>query len=209
MPQQPLNEQFESAKATPNPFDGLYRIAESLRGVGLSQLDIYRIFADRLHQHTEDDLFGDAMADVLDCIWGGGWGKLAPELFDDPLTSERIGIVSVDIDTPTVESDNWEMVIEHPHIYLRFEIDGPQIVHGFLAFLRKHLNSSEFAELRLGTFGFGSASVSIIKDDEFPNRFFLCVLSGDGAVRYTLNVNELGDYIGALLRAAEGLPHSL
>lgn len=120
-----------------------------------------------------------------------------------PLTSEKIGIVSVDIDEPTANSDKWEMAIDHPHVYLRFKIHGPQIVHDFLAFLRGNLNKSEYSELRLGALG--SAAVSIIKDDEFPNRFFLCVLSDDGAVRYTLNVNELGDYIGGVMRAADGL----
>lgn len=205
MRQQSLREQIESARAAPNPFDALYAIAKSLRDVGLSQLDIYRIFADFRRQHEHDVPFGDAIADVLDCIWGGGWGKHAPELFDTPLTSERPGIVSVDADEPTADSDKWGMEIDHPDLYLRFEIDGPQVVHDFLAFMRRNLNTSAYAELELGTLR--SATVSIIKDDEFPNRFFLCVFADDGAVRYTLNVDELGDYIGGLTRAADSLPN--
>ena len=119
---------------------------------------------------------------------------------------ERVGIVSVDVDEPTGDSDRCEMTIDHPGIYLRFMIDGPQSVHDFLAFLRGHLNKREYAELKLGAAG--TAVVSIIKDDEFPNRYFLCVLSDDGAVRYTLNVYEPGDCIGGLMRAADGCPNA-
>ncbi|MDF1744893.1 MAG: hypothetical protein P1V19_14450 [Gimesia sp.] len=207
MPRQSLEEQLEDARSTDNPFESLYDIAKSLRDIGLSQLDLYCIFIELFHKHQadEDETFYDTITDILDCIWCGGWGK-DRELFDEPLSDEQTGIVSIEIDEPTADSDKWEMSINHPHIYLRCEIYGPQIVHDFLAFMRSNLNKSEYTELKLGTLG--SAVVSIIKDDEFPNRFFLCILSDSGTVRYTLNVNELGDYIGGLMQATDDLPYT-
>lgn len=207
MPRQSLEEQFENARSTDNPFESLYNIAKSLRDIGLSQLDLYRIFIELFHKHQydEDETFHDTITDILDCIWSGGWGKNR-ELFDETLSSEQTGTVSIKIDEPTVESDKWEMSIDHPQIYLRYKIDGPQIVHDFLLFMRSNLDKSKYTELKLGTLG--SAVVSIIKDDEFPNRFFLCILSDDGTVRYTLNVNELGAYIGALMQATDDLPNT-
>lgn len=113
-------------------------------------------------------------------------------------------MVSIDVNEPTADSGEWELMLDHPHVYVRFEIHGPQIVHELLAFMRENLDKPKYAELKLGTLG--SAVVSIIKDDEFPNRFFLCLLADDGAVRHTLNDNEVGEYIGALIRATDDLP---
>lgn len=205
MQQQTLQQRLDDTRATDDPFGSLYAIAESLRDTGLSQIEIYRIYSELYlrHQADQDDAFYCTIADVLDCIWSGGWGDRS-DLFDTSLTDDQTRIVSIDVEGPTDDSDVWEMTFDHPSFYLRFRISGPQIVHDLLVFIRTNMNSRPHNELKLGTLGV--AEVSIIKDDEFPNRFFVCVLASDGAVRYTLNSNELVDYIRGLTRAADELP---
>jgi hypothetical protein len=95
------------------------------------------------------------------------------------------------------------IIIDHPQLHLRFAIAGPQVVGDFLAFLQRHWNQSSHGELALGTIG--NANVFVIKDDEFGDRFFLCAVSADGAVRYTLKPDEIKDYVGALESAMEDL----
>ena len=207
MSQQTLQQRLDDTWTTDDPWGSLYAIAKSRRDIGLSQIELYRIYSELYlrHQADEDNAFYSTIADVLDCIWSGGWGNRG-DLFAASLTDEQTRFVSIDIDEPTDDSDAWEMILDHPNFYLRFRISGPQIVHDFLAFIRTNMNSPTHGEIKLGTLG--SAEVSIIKDDEFPDRLFLCVLADGGAVRYTLNVSELADYIRGLTRAAVDLPNA-
>jgi hypothetical protein len=78
-----LQEQLEAAREAPNPFEALYGIAESLRNSGVSQVGLYHVFTEFLekHRNDNDETFFDNIADVLDCIWSGGWGKKG-DLFD-------------------------------------------------------------------------------------------------------------------------------
>ncbi|MCP3957760.1 MAG: hypothetical protein GY719_07895 [bacterium] len=113
------------------------------------------------------------------------------------------GAVQVDVDESCSEPARWELSIDQPQIYLRFEIPGPHVVGELLAFLQRHWGQSSADELRLGAIG--DAKVSIIKDDEFADRFFLCVASENGALQYSLRSEEVESYIAALRSAKEDL----
>jgi hypothetical protein len=201
MPRQTLQEQFEAIRETANPEEGLYAIAQSLRDIGLSQLELYRIFMELYHRHNddEDSAFFDSVCDVLDCIWGNCHETSA--LYGQSLTEEMVRIVSVD--AKEVGDGHWELLIAHPHLHLRFSIGGPSIVRYLLVFLGHKMSLREAANLRLGVLGDGT--VSIIKD-EIPYQFSFLVDAADGTLRYTLNVNDLGDYVHALSRVVANLP---
>ncbi len=115
----------------------------------------------------------------------------------------RSGDITIEIDQACSGPVRWELSINHLQSYFRFMIAGPPVVGEFLAFLQRHCNQSLPGELVLGSIG--SAKVSVIKDVEFVDRFFLCVASADGAVRYTLNSAEIKDYVAALKSAMEDL----
>ena len=196
MPRQTLQEQFEAIRKTANPAAGLYAIAESLRDIGLSQVELNRIFMELYHRHQddEDESFYDNICDVLDCIWGNCPRTSA--LFEQSLTNEMVGNIAVDV--KEVRDGQWELSVAHPQLHLRFSIGGPSIVRYLLAFLRHQMSLRETANLTLGALGNGT--VSIIKD-EIPYQFSFRVEAADGTLRYKLNANELGDYVGALSRA--------
>ncbi len=111
----------------------------------------------------------------------------------------RAGNVSIDVDEAVSGPERWELSIDFSRFSLRFAIPAPSMVAQFRDFLASHLNQPTSGNLALGTLG--DSIVSIIKDDEFGDRFFLCVSACNGAVRYTLTGGEVPDFIGALTQA--------
>lgn len=203
MTRQSLEQQFDDARSSESPFEALYVIAKSLRDIGISQVELYRIFSELFHKHHDDEhtAFFDTITDVLDCIWSGQGKDL--ELFDTPLTDARVRNVTVELHEPSADCGNWQLAIHHPSLDLQFEIEHPKICREFVDFLINHLNKRVSAELKLGTLGNGA--VAVMKDSEYPNQFSLRVDCDRGAVRYTLNESELGQYIGALTQVVDSL----
>lgn len=115
----------------------------------------------------------------------------------------RSGDVGIEVDEAISGSECWQLSIDCPRFYLRFAIPQPSAVAGLCDFLAQHLDHPTGGELSLGTFG--DSSVSIVKDDEFGDRFFLCVSACDGSVRHTLTGDEVPDFIVALTQASAAL----
>ncbi|MCE9547669.1 MAG: hypothetical protein K8T25_19540, partial [Planctomycetia bacterium] len=90
-----------------------------------------------------------------------------------------------------------------PAFYLRFEISNPNVVSEFLDFLVDQLNQPGRTELLLGNCGL--TRVSIVKDGECRNNFYFRMMSEYETMRYTLNIDELGEYIGAISAAKKSI----
>lgn len=63
-----------------------------------------------------------------------------------------------------------------------------------------------YAVRKLGTFG--GLVVEIVKDDEFPDRFFLKVLGDHQLIEQTLVKKDVDCLITALIQAIEDLPNA-
>ncbi len=115
----------------------------------------------------------------------------------------RCADVSIDVDEAVSGPERWQMSIDLPQFQFRFTIPAPAIVGGFCDFLQQQLNHKTTGELPLGTLG--NADVSIIKDDEFMDRFFLLAAADGGAVRHTLTGDVVINLIVALRQVASDL----
>ena len=109
------------------------------------------------------------------------------------------GDISIDVNEAISGPDRWELLIDLPRFYLRFAIPAPSTVAHLRGFLACHLNQATTGDLALGTFG--DSSVSIIKDDEFGDRFFLSAAARDGVVRHVSTDDDVRDFITALTQA--------
>lgn len=110
------------------------------------------------------------------------------------------GQITIDVDEALSGPERWQLTIECSTWYFRFDISGVQAVADWLAFLQEHHGKMQGAERSIGTFL--RRKVWIIKDDEFPDRFFLSVRAVQ-MVSFTLVDPEVQDLIEALSRALE------
>ncbi len=110
----------------------------------------------------------------------------------------RSGRAEVAVDE-TLCGNRWEMAVEFPQSYVRFAIPSPSVPIQLCDFLRCHRNKDTTGEQDLGSVG--SANVSIIKDDEHLDRFFICVLADNGAVRLPIAGEDVADLMIALEQA--------
>jgi hypothetical protein len=92
----------------------------------------------------------------------------------------------------TIESPEWDFV---------FELVSPATVGDLAAFLRRYTGRAEFAELVLGSFC--GATVEIVKDDEFEDRFILRTLGDDVVIFFKMLGDVTDDFVAAVLQAAE------
>jgi hypothetical protein len=112
---------------------------------------------------------------------------------------------SVDIDETTSGEQNWFAQIEGPSLYLHFEIVHPRIVSELLSFLsarpRITVDSGipwdEASDtLRIGSFN--QSPVTLVRDDEFPDRWFISLGEGHCRLQYTLTGDDCAGLIQAL-----------
>ena len=115
----------------------------------------------------------------------------------------RSGDVSIDVEEAIAGPARWQISIDVPQFLIHFDIPTPSIVASFVGFLDRHQKRATSGELLLGSLGGGE--VSIVKDDEFNDRFWLRVSANDGGVWYTLTGEEVDDWIAALREAAADL----
>jgi hypothetical protein len=66
---------FRAKLREPNPAEALLTMAKQMRDAGLSQVDLYVLFAHFQQRLSPEDPLYDAVLDNMDAIWGGGWAK--------------------------------------------------------------------------------------------------------------------------------------
>jgi hypothetical protein len=113
----------------------------------------------------------------------------------------------------SLERDEWSLEIEGPRAYLFFRLQGLGKVRDALLFLQAHLEATGCEErtkedaLLLGRFG--SASVSLLWDNEDFKRCFLLIGSkARSTVRFTLEEDDLKQIIEALGQVVSELPQA-
>ena len=99
--------------------------------------------------------------------------------------------------------------IEGPSVYLYFEIPSVELVDQVIDFLAVHRNpraDSATTSETLCVVKNANAQVSLIRDDEFDDRFFLAVQATSGPlVRLTLTTDDLHHIANALRCTKEDL----
>ena len=115
----------------------------------------------------------------------------------------RRGCAAIDVDEALTGPVRWQMSVDLPGFHLRFAISGAVAVARLCEFLERRRNPTTSDELEVGTIG--RCVVSIIKDDEFVDRFYLSVADEAGVVQQTLGEDEVADLIGALRQATDDL----
>lgn len=196
-----LNERLGTALAQTDSFAPLYATAAALRDAGLAQVDVYGIFIGLLDQHcaTRDHRF-DAITDVLDCIWGGGWGKAADELFASPLSEAQLGSVSVQWHEASDTSPPRVDIRLGPFSLSITNVDRLRLAD-MLDFCLSHMLLPVSGSLTLGTPT--THSISLSKTAESLFEFELAGHDPANPWSYRLGRKAIGEFVGGLLRATE------
>jgi hypothetical protein len=109
--------------------------------------------------------------------------------------------------------NEWSMEIEGPQTYLVFQLQDLRTVPKTIDFLRsglkrcqgRHKGASQEHELHLGRFG--SASVSLIWDDEdFPRCFLIIGAKARSVLRLSLESEDIQMLIEALDQVVSDIP---
>jgi hypothetical protein len=86
-------QRFENALASASPGEELPRLAVALRDEGVSQIELYDLFAHFQIATPGDDPKYDAIVDTMELIYGGPWAKghglFATELTEDQIHEHR------------------------------------------------------------------------------------------------------------------------
>lgn len=69
------------------PGDELHRVVLAFRAEGMDQRTMYRLLTEHLVRMPADDPRLDDLLDVMDLVWGGGWGR-GGDLFPDALVPD-------------------------------------------------------------------------------------------------------------------------
>jgi hypothetical protein len=94
----------------------------------------------------------------------------------------------------------WQLSVESSNWCFAFNMDRPCAVAELANFLRSNAGREEFAELTVGSFG--GASVRVVKDDEFAERFFLRASDGGLLVEFELIGGIMREFAVAVAEAA-------
>ena len=125
------------------------------------------------------------------------------------LATGSSGTWSVDIDETTAGVARWFAQIEGPSVYLYFQIPSPEITGKAIQFLAERPENQSSQPGSNGALAIGGdkrASVSLVRDDEFSDRFFLLVGPQDNPiVRLTFAGEDLQHIVEALRQASEDL----
>jgi hypothetical protein len=139
-----------------------------------------------------------------------------------PLTTgkDRIGLLAagssgawkIDIDETTIGVSRWFAQIEGPSAYIYFQIPSLDITGKALQFLADHGGERNSQATRNGTLTIGKderASITLVRDDEFSDRYFLLVGPQDNpVVRLTLTGEDLRHIAEALRQVRNDLDNA-
>ena len=115
------------------------------------------------------------------------------------------GGITISVDEALSDPERWELTVDYPCCYFRFAIAGPHVIAEFLAFLQREWNGSH-AELTLGKVG--DATISIVEDDAFVDRFFVRASAADGTICHTFKSEEVDHCLAALKTAKADLDNT-
>ncbi len=116
----------------------------------------------------------------------------------------------VAIDETTSGTQKWFAQIEGPSIYLYFAVESPRVIDKMLNFLSTQAtaNGVAWASPRNGQLVLGKSrkEVTLLRDDEFADRYFLLVENESGLIiRLTISGADVNSLVIALKQAKEDL----
>ena len=119
------------------------------------------------------------------------------------------------VDETISGTERWFAQIEGPSAYVYFEIPSPSIVREAVEFLapsrdlkpESHFSSRPHDTLSISKAG--GVPVSLVRDDEYEDRYFMVVGPGDSpVVRFTFAGEDLRNLVEALRQAEQDIPQS-
>jgi hypothetical protein len=119
----------------------------------------------------------------------------------------------VAVDETTSATRRWFAQVEGPSVYLSFEVESPNVIGKILDFLTEPKKAGNLAQRnsspRNGELVIGKSvavSVTLLRDEEFPDRYFLVAeTAGKFVVRVTLGGKDLIMLESALRQVQEDL----
>lgn len=136
--------------------------------------------------------------------------------------SERIGLLAYgsfghwDVSVnESLDTAAWFLEMDGPSTYLFFQLQGLEVIHAALRFLRTVSEESkewdkqaEESTLRLGRFG--SASVTLHKDNEdFPRCFIVIGSPNESTLRISLDGEDIQMLRDAFVQVVDDLPQEV
>jgi hypothetical protein len=106
-------------------------------------------------------------------------------------------------ETRAGSAEKWFVEIEGPSVYLTCEVQSPHIIQQMIEYLTNGPDAdNRTCELVLGKNN--GVSASLLRDDEFDDRYFLVVQTRDSlTVRITISGKEVESFVLALRQANE------
>jgi hypothetical protein len=119
----------------------------------------------------------------------------------------------IDIDEATSGAECWRLQLENTSVYFDFELPSLEIIPRMAKFLKSHTmsakNASNGSLKREKVLVLGKdkkTPVSLVKDDEYNNRYFLVIGSTDNVlVRFTIVGEDVKNISDALQQVQEDL----
>lgn len=125
------------------------------------------------------------------------------------LAAGSAGSWNIEIDETTAGPDRWFIQIEGPSVQLYFQIPATDGVRKMFRFLTRSRADRAGSTGANGSLAIGMdrrASVMLVRDDEFGDRYFLLVgPENDPVVRLTLAGEDLQQITSALREACEDM----
>jgi hypothetical protein len=120
--------------------------------------------------------------------------------------------VAID-ETTSGLSEKWFAQIEGPSVYLRFEVESPHVIDRILGFLteqpannKRLQNLADQVNLEMLLAKNKKESVTLARDDEFRDRYFLIVeAEARLIIRITITGTDVKSLVSALRQAKEDL----
>ncbi len=107
------------------------------------------------------------------------------------------GGITIELDEPVGHDGPWHLQIRGNKGWLfQFDVAGANAARGLSAFVKEHADKELFAECRVGSFQ--AADVVLVKDDEFPDRFWLRIRGAGQMAEVTIQDEDAVDLGKAL-----------
>jgi hypothetical protein len=140
--------------------------------------------------------------------------QMCPEAYDENLgllANGSSGPWEVSVDETISGTERWFAQIEGPSVYVSFEIPSPDIVGEAVKFLTSPHDKQKNTASAGGKCGLSIGKspgipVSLVRDDEYEDRYFIIVGQGDSpVVRYSFAGEDLKDLVEALRQSNQDI----
>ncbi len=107
----------------------------------------------------------------------------------------------------SLDEGEWSLELDGPHTYLAFQLRDLQVVQRALRFLQSAPSNAPGHEHPLPIGRFGTASVSLVWDNECSRRCFILIgPRARSTLRITLEPEDVRMLVDALQQVVEDLP---